>query len=119
MLKRFGVKLNPNDSSPKQFESLGWRKLLHARSNEDRYSRSQVDLGSITDTYGINGHFLSPTLVLNQGQQTLCSDHILPTYRKLCLMIADWKLSPVSFSWYTPGERSREGTIIDVVPFSM
>lgn len=25
--------------------------------------------GSITDTYGINGNFLAPTLILNQGQQ--------------------------------------------------
>jgi len=69
MLKRFGAKSNPNDSNTKPFESLGWRKFLHARSPEDRCSRSQVDLGSITDTYGINGNFLAPTLVLNQGQQ--------------------------------------------------
>ena len=34
-------------------------------------------------------------------------------------MIADWKFSPVSWIWYTPGERSRDGTIMDVVPFSM
>lgn len=34
-------------------------------------------------------------------------------------MIADWKFSPLSWIWYTPVERSRDGTIIDVVPFSM
>lgn len=28
----------------KRFKSLGWRKLLHARSTEHRYSHSQVDM---------------------------------------------------------------------------
>ena len=35
------------------------------------------------------------------------------------MKIADWKLSPLSWIWYTPGAKSSDGRSIDTVPFSM